>query len=107
MYFFLLVLGILLNLDPDIGHKQGRFFKTLLERSFEFVPSKKSGPVALNFGFILLPMEVNPISEKQSRKKNALIADGIGYVKMILALLIKVAVLYMQAFIIQIRILCF
>lgn len=58
------MLGILLNLDTDIGYKQGRFCDTLPNKDLEFVLSNEGGIVALNLGFLLLLVEVNPISEK-------------------------------------------
>ena len=104
MYFLLLVLGIPLNLSPDIGYKRGGFSKILLEKGFKFVPSKKGGLVTLNLCFVLLPMEVDPIPEQKSRKENALMICGTGHVEMILALSTKIVALHVQASIIQVRV---
>lgn len=49
-------------------------------------------------------MEVNPILKEQGRKKHVLVARGIDCVKMILAFLTEVIVLYIQAFIVQVRV---
>lgn len=96
LYFFLLVLKIPLNLGPDIGYKRGRFFEALSEKGFEFVPNKGSGPIALNFGLILLLMEVDLIPEEQGCKRNELMARGTNRVEIILALSTKVVALHMQ-----------
>lgn len=53
---------------------------------------------------MLLPTEVNIISEKQSCKKDTLVTYSIGCIKIILKLLTKVVTLYMQAFIVQVGI---
>lgn len=53
---------------------------------------------------MLLPAEVNPISEKQGCKGNALVAYGISRVEIILTLLAEVIVLHIQASIIQVGI---
>ena len=94
LYFFVLVLEISLNLNPDISHKQGRSSKTLLEEGFEFVSSKRYGIVAFNLRFVLLLAEVNPISKKQSCKKDAFVTCGSGRVEIILTLLIEIIALH-------------
>ena len=107
LYFFLLVLGIPLDFDPDASHKQGGFSKTLLEKSLEFVPNKKDSIVAFNLSFVLLPAEINPVLEEQRRKKDAFVASGPGCIKMILKLLTEVITIYMQALIVKVGILSF
>lgn len=62
--FFLLVLGILLYFCLDISYKQYGFFETLLKKNLEFVLSKENSTAALNLGLVLLPVEVDPISEE-------------------------------------------
>lgn len=64
LYFFLLMLRIPFNFGPDTSHKQVRFSKILLEKGFKFVLSRNNGIVASNLSFVLLPAEVNPVSEK-------------------------------------------
>lgn len=64
--FFLLVLRILLDLGSNADHKDGKFFKTFLQKSFEFVSSRRAGIIAFNLSFVLLQVEVNPIPNKQS-----------------------------------------
>lgn len=48
--------------------------------------------------FVLLPIEIDPILEKQSYKKNALVAHGTNYIEIVLILSIKVVALPIQAF---------
>lgn len=93
--FLLLVLGISLNLGPDVGHERGGFSETLTEKSLEFVPSKGGGLVALNLGLVLLPAEVNPIPEERGREGNTLGPRGTGRVEMVLTLLTEVVALHM------------
>lgn len=49
---------------------------------------------------MLLQVEVDFISEEQSHKKNVIVAYGIGFIEMILALSIKIIALYIQTFIV-------
>ena len=100
----MLVFGIPLDLDPDASYKQGRFSKTLLKKGLEFVPSRGDGIIAFNLSFILLPAEVNPISEEEDCKEDAFVAYGSGRVKMILILLIEIIALHMRAAIIKVRV---
>lgn len=99
-----MILRIFLDLGPNIGYKGGRFFKTLTEKGFKFVPSKEGGHIALNLDFVLLLAEINLILKKQSCKKNALVTYDTNRVKIILALLTKIISLYIQALIIQVKI---
>lgn len=64
LYFFLLVLKISLNLNLNAGYKQDGFFNALLEKDLEFVSNKGSNTSILNFGLILLLVEVDTILEK-------------------------------------------
>ena len=102
LYFFLLVLGILLDFGPDASHKQGGFSKTLPEKGFQFVPSRRDGIVAFNLSFVLLPAEVNPISEQQGREGDAFVARDSGRIKMILTLSPEIVALHMQAPIVKV-----
>ena len=104
LYFFLLELKIALNLSPDISYKRGGFFKILLEEGLEFLLSREDGIIAFNLRYMLLLVEVNPISEKQGHKRDVFIAHGFGHVEIILTLLTKIIALYMQAFIVKIEI---
>ena len=64
LYLLLLVLGIPLDLGPDVGYERGGFSETLPEEGLELVPSRRDGIVAFNLRFVLLPAEINPISEE-------------------------------------------
>ena len=97
LYFLLLVLGILLNLGPDTSYKQGRFPKTLLEKSLQFLLSKKNDIVAFDFSLILLLIEIDSIPEEQSRKRDALRACGTGRIEIVFAFLTEVIALYVEA----------
>lgn len=102
LYFFLLILEIeiFLNFFPDIIHKCDRFSKILSKKSLKFVLYKWGNPILLSLGFVLFSAEVDSVLEKQSRKRDALVAYGTGYIKIILALSTKVVTLYIKAFII-------
>lgn len=89
------MLRILFNLYPDVSYKQYRFFKTLLEKGFKFVPSKGGGIVALNLGLVLLLAKVNLIPKEQGRKGDVLEAYNTSRVKIVLALLTEVIALYL------------
>ena len=96
LYFLLLVLEILLNLGPDIGHKYGGFSETWSEKSLEFISSKGAGSVALNLGLMLLLAEVDLVPEEQGHKGNTLEFCGTGHVKIVLTLSTKVVALYIR-----------
>lgn len=100
LYFFLLVLGIPLNLSPDTGHKQGRFRKTLLEKSFEFVPSKEGGIIIFDLSLILLPAEIEFVAEEYSCKKYMFKAYSTSCIQIILTLSTKKVVFYIGTLII-------
>ena len=94
MYFFLLLLGIPLNLCLDVGHKQGKFSKTLLEKGLKFVLRRGDNTIMFSLSLVLLPAELDPVGEKQGRKEDALVARGTGCIKIILTLSTKVIILY-------------
>ena len=95
LYFFLLVLGVSFDFTPDIINKRDKFSKTLSEECLEFVPSEGSDSVLLNLSFVLLPAEVDFISEKQGRERDALVARGTGRIEIIFTLLAEVITLHM------------
>lgn len=105
LYFFLLILGILLNLGLDADYKQNRFSKTLLKKYFKFVLSKRNSTVAFDLDLVLLPAKIDSVVEKQNCKKYALRIRGIGCIEIILALLIKIVVFYIDIPVIQVVIL--
>ena len=102
MYFLLLVLGIPLDLGPDVSHERGGFSETLPEKGLEFVPSRGDGIVAFHLSFVLLPAEVNPISEERGREGDAFMARGSGRVEMILTLSIEIIALHVRALIVKV-----
>lgn len=95
MNFFLLVLRILFNFSPDVGHKCGRFSKTLSKKGLEFILYRKNTTVVLNLSLMLLLVEIDFILKKQGCKRDALLAYSTGYVKIVLILLTKVVTFYM------------
>lgn len=94
----MLVLKIPFDLSPDTGHKSSRFSETLLEKSLKFILSRQNNTVTFNLNLVLLLVKV--ISKKQSYKKNALRAHGIGHVEIIPVLLTKIIALYIKAIIV-------
>ena len=105
LYFLLLVFGIPLDLGSNASYKRGGFSKTLLEKGLEFVPGRGDGIVAFNLSFVLLPVEVNPISEEQRREEDAFVARGSGRIKMILTLSTEIIALHMRACIVKVGVL--
>lgn len=89
------MLKILLDFYPNISHKSSKFSKTLLEKSLEFVSSRKDNTVTFNLDFVLFPVEIDPILKEYCYKRNAFAARGTGCVEILLPLLIEVIVLYM------------
>lgn len=86
---FLLVLEISHNPTSDIGYKYSKFSKTLLEKSPEFVSSRRDGIVIFNLDLILLLTKVNSISNKHGYKMDTLAICGIDYIKIVFVLPIK------------------
>lgn len=82
---------ILLN----IGYKQDRFSKTLLEKDLRFVLNRKDGIVTFNLSLVLLLAEVDSVAKKQSCKKETFRVCNIGHIKIIFALLAEVIIFYM------------
>lgn len=69
-HFFLLILKVLFNLTINAICKYNRFFKTLMKKNLEFNLRKKVGSISLFLYFILLPLKVNLVLEKQRYKKD-------------------------------------
>lgn len=82
------------NLSPDIDYNLDRFFKILPKKNLKVVLSKRDNIIVFDLSFILLTSKIDSIIDKQSCKKNALKACGIGYIEIIFALLIKIIALY-------------
>lgn len=66
----------------------------MLEKSFEFISSSGNDIITFNLGFLLLLVETDLIPKKQNCKKDALVAYGIGRVKIIFILLTKILALH-------------
>lgn len=94
LYFLLLVLEIPLNFTLDTYYKCDIFFKTLSKKSLEFVSCKEDGTITFNLSLVLLLVEIDPIVEKQSRKRDAFKACGTGHVKKIFTLPTKIIALH-------------
>lgn len=94
----------MLNFSSNIYYKYNRFFNTLLDKSFKFVSNREKNILVFYLTLILLLVEIDPILEKQSFKKDVFITCGNSYIKIIFALLVKFIAFYMQVFIIQVRI---
>lgn len=94
------MLGIPLNLSPDVGYKNNRFSEALLKKSLEFVSNKRDNTVIFILRFVLFPVEVDLIPVEKSCKRYVLRACSSGYVIMVLALPTKVVVLYMRVILI-------
>ena len=101
LYFFLLVLGVPFDLTPEVTHERGRFSETLSEKGLELVPGKGGGPVSFFPRFVLLPAEVDSITEERGRERDAFMARGTSCLEMILALSTEVVTFHMQAPIVQ------
>ena len=102
LYFLLLVLGIPLDLGPDASHERGGFSETLPEKGLEFILGRRDGIVTFNLSFVLLPVEVNPISEERGCEGDAFVARGSGRVKIILTLSTEIITLHVQAPIVKV-----
>lgn len=105
LYLLLFILGILFNFGLNASYKQIGFLEILIEKNIEFVLSEQDR--IFNLSFVMLLIEVNIILKISNYKKNVLMFNSFGCIKIIFLLPIKVVALYMQTFIIQVRILSF
>ena len=96
------MLGIPLDLSPDASHERDGFSEILPEKGLKFVLSKGDGIVAFNLSFMLLPAEVNPISEERGREEDAFVARGSNRVKIILTLSTEIIALHVRAPIVKV-----
>lgn len=94
MNFFLLILGIPLDISLKLSKKQCQFSKTLLEKSFEFISSSGDDIITFYMCFMLLPAEVDSILKEQSYKNDVLVVCGTGFVEIVFVVLTKVIALY-------------
>ena len=88
------MLEIPLDLSPDASYKRGEIYETLPKEGFEFVLSSRNGIVAFNLNFVLLPAEINLVSEKRGCKRDAFVARDSDRIKIIFTLSIEVIALY-------------
>lgn len=89
-----MVLEISLNLYLDIGYKRDRFSEILQEKSFKFVSNKENSTFIFYLSLMLLSAEANLVIEKQSYKKDMLMACNTSHVKIIVALSTEIVILY-------------
>lgn len=104
LYFFLLVLKILLNFCSDISYKQDKFFEILSKKSLEFIFNRENNTIAFNLSLLLLLVKVDSITKERGYKRDAFKTCSTSLIKIILILLTEVAILYLQALIVQVRI---
>lgn len=91
----MLLLGILLDLSSDVSYEQCGFLKSFLEKSFKIVLSNKNSIIAFYLSFVLLLVEVDPILEKKSCKKDVLITRNIDYIEIVFKPLTKLIALHL------------
>lgn len=89
LYFFLLVLGVSLNLTLDIIYKCSRFSEVFSEKNLKLVLCGGDGLVTFDPCLMLLPTKVNPIPEKISYKRDVIMTLDLSNFEMVLALLTK------------------
>lgn len=90
-----MILRIVLNFYSNSWYKYGRFSKTLLEKNFKFASNRENNIVIFYSSFVLLLIEIDVIAKDQSYKKDMFIAYGIGHVKIIFTLPVKVLIYYL------------
>lgn len=75
------------------------------EKDLKFVENRRDDTVAFNLSFILLLMEVDPISKEQSCKRYILGVCSSCHIKIVFALLAKIIALHMGATIVFVGVL--
>lgn len=93
-----MVLKVFFNLSSDIIHKYSRLSKILLEKSLKLVLYGVCGLVMFDLGLVLLPAEIDLISEEQSCKNDIFMALNSSDFKIILILPIKVKIFNKRVF---------
>lgn len=96
MYFFLLVLGILLNFAPDAVHKRNKFSNVFPKKGFKLILSGKSGPIIFDLSLMLLSAKVDLIPEEQGCKRDAFVTLGLSGFEMVFVLVTKVVAFHVQ-----------
>ena len=97
LYFFLLVLGVPFNLTPDAVYERGRFSETFSEKRRKFVPCEGDGPVSFNTSLVLLPADVDPISEERGRERDAFISRGTSRLGIVLSFSTEIVTFHVRA----------
>lgn len=106
-HFFLLILGILFNSASNTIYKDGGFFKPLSKKAFKFVLDKKINPVLFFLCFVLLSSKVDPILRESGCKKYKFKIYSFNRFKIILILVTKIKIVYMQVIIIMVQVFTF
>lgn len=107
LYFFLLILRILFDFSLDAIYKYNRFSKILLKKIFKFVLGKRVSLILFLLYFILLSLKVYFVLKKKSYKNNAFRFFGTSYLNIVLVLLIKIVIFYIQVFIVEVEVSAF
>lgn len=90
MYFVLLILGVWFNLTSNMIHKNSKLSETFWEKDLKLVLYEGSDHVTCNISLMLLPVELDLITEKQKYKKDAFIALSFSGLELFLALWIEI-----------------
>lgn len=100
MYFFKLILKVFFDLILDTVYKYDGFFKTLLEKNFKFISSKRNCTFVFYLSFMLLLAKINLVLENWNRNKDAFMTCIISYVEIILTLLTEIIAFYIWVFLV-------
>lgn len=84
------------NLISDANYKYIRFNKTFLKKNFQFVLYEKNARVMLDPSLILFPAKSDLILKEQSCKNDAFVVFSPSGIEIVVALLAKIKVLYVQ-----------
>lgn len=104
LYFFLLILKVSFYLASNIIYERGILFKTLSEKSLEFVLSEGVNSVLFLLCLMLLLFEVDSIGEKWGHKMSAFRLCCIGYLKIVLVFPTEIITYHIWVSIVEIRV---
>lgn len=96
--FFLLILIALFHFILNIVHKGNRFSKIFFKNSFKFISNKKSGFIIFDLDLISLLTNNDLILKKCNCKKDTFMTFDFSIFKIVLVLLTKVVIFYIQVF---------
>lgn len=65
----MLILGVLLNFNPNTSYKYSRFSKILLKKDFKFFSNNENNIITFNLSFILLLIKINLIKKNNAVKR--------------------------------------